>query len=483
MRSVATLCMTLPLAWIVGGCQVGPDFVRPPAPHVARYTRSAAAASTATADHTSQRFVAGQVPRDWWTLFRSKPIDETVDDALLGSPTLDAAQATLQQSQSLLQAGAGIFFPQIDAGASAARQKISPIATNIGSRGPIFSVYTWSTTVSYALDVWGGEHRRVEALEAGVDAQRQTLAAAYLALTANVVNTMIARAGYGDELAATHEMIALLAEQVTLTQAQADAGTVPYMSVVTLQSEKATLEASVPALEQNLERADNLLATLTGRLPVDWRMPQLSLNDIQLPGKLPETVPSELVRRRPDILLAEAQLHQASANVGVATAALFPNITLGANIGAEGLQLGALAERSNSVWSFGANLAAPLFHGGTLRANRRAAIDAYDASQANYRQTVLGAFEQVADTLRALEHDARTLDAQSRALDASREALQLLKINYDAGTVNYLQILIADGQYHTARIAYLQDVAQRLQDTVALYVALGGGWHAQDVAD
>lgn len=456
---------------------VGPDFHRPLAPHVEHFTQRNDPVATVSADGVAQTFAAAAaVPSDWWTLFHAKPIDDAVDQALAGSATLDAAQAALRQSQDLLRAGAGVFFPQIDAGAGVSRQKFSPFGVGTIANGTIFNLFTWSASVSYVLDISGGERRRVEALSADVDAQRQALLATYLTLSANVVNTMIARAAYTDELAATREMVDLLQQQITLTERQAAAGTVPYLSVVSLQSEKATLEASVPALAQKLEQAEDLLATLSGQLPAEWHAPPLSLSEVALPATLPKAVPSKLVHRRPDILLAEAQLHSASAGIGVASAALYPSVTLNGGLGADGRRLGEILRKSGSFWSLGTSIAAPVFHGGTLRAQRQAAIDAYGVSQANYRQTVLAAFAQVADSLRALEHDASALEAQSRALAASREALRLVRISYEAGTVNYLQILIADGQYHAARIAYFQDVAQRLQDTVALFVALGGSW-------
>jgi NodT family efflux transporter outer membrane factor (OMF) lipoprotein len=231
----------------------------------------------------------------------------------------------------------------------------------------------------------------------------------------------------------------------------------------------------VPALEQKRAEAEHLLALLAGMYPAQWSAPAMSLQDVTLPQTLPRTLPSSLVRRRPDILQAEAVLHAASANIGVATAALFPQITLSASAGIDSLVFHELGNSAGQVWSLAAGVTAPVFHGGTLWFQRKAAIAGYQESQAAYREVVLAAFSQVADTLRALEHDAQVVEAQTRAVQAAGEALRLLRASYLAGTVGYLQILIADGQYHQARIAWLQASAQRLQDTVALYAALGGG--------
>jgi NodT family efflux transporter outer membrane factor (OMF) lipoprotein len=237
----------------------------------------------------------------------------------------------------------------------------------------------------------------------------------------------------------------------------------------------------IPALQQRVSQAEHLLAALVGRMPAEVEPPAIALADLSLPADLPVTLPSDLVRQRPDILAAEARVHSASAGIGVATAALFPSFTLTGAYGWNNNSTGDLLANSNSYWSTGANLTAPLFQGGTLWFQRKAAIESYQGSLALYRQTVLTAFAQVADTLRALEHDAEALDYQSRALSAAEENARLIQANYQAGVAGYLQVLIANGQYHQAKIGWLQAQAQRLQDTVALFIALGGGWwNAED---
>ncbi|MBR8313992.1 efflux transporter outer membrane subunit [Burkholderia dolosa] len=472
------------LAALLAGCTVGPNFVAPPTPRVAHFVPpddSGAASARWRGDGRTQALSPDEpLTRDWWTRFGSRAIDLTVDDALTGSPTLDLAEATLRRSEHALLAGHGVFFPQVDAQAGAMRQRDTQLRGGQAVPASVFNLFTLSATISYTIDLWGGERRQVEALAADVDAQRQALAGAYLMLSANVVNTMIARAAYRDQAAATRETIALLDEQIRLTRAQASAGTAAYVAVLTLESQRASLDATLPALDQKRTQADDLLALLAGRYPVDWTTPDVSLDAIELPASLPDTAPSSLVRRRPDILQAEARLHVASAQIGVATAALYPNLTLSASGGFDGVVAGKLFGPAGRVWSIGAGLTAPLFHGGALSNQRRAAQDAYDEARASYRQVVLTAFSQVADTLRALANDAKALDAQARAMAASREALRLAQAGYDAGIAAYVQILVADVQYHQARVAWLQAIAQRLQDTVAFYVALGGGWGDAD---
>jgi len=257
---------------------------------------------------------------------------------------------------------------------------------------------------------------------------------------------------------------------------QAQSGTQPYANVLSMQSLIASTEASLPALQQKIDQSTHLLATLSGQAPSQWTGTAPRLEELVLPHDLPLSVPSELVRQRPDILSAEAALHASSANIGVATAAMFPSLTLNAGYGVNNTALGTLFSGQSAFWSLGAGLAGPLFDGGTLWFQRKAAIESYRQSAANYRETVLSAFEQVADDLRALEHDAQGLEAQTRAVSAAEEALRLVQVGYQSGISTYLQVLTADEQLQQARIAAIQLQAQRLQDTVALYAALGGGW-------
>jgi NodT family efflux transporter outer membrane factor (OMF) lipoprotein len=458
-------------------CAVGPDFERPKPPSIERYTNEAAPSATIPADGKAQHFEQGaKIVADWWRLFNSPRLDAVIKEAIANNQSLQAAQASLRQSQENLRAGYGIFFPQLDASADASRQKFSP--ARFGSTAPnsIFNVFTLSATISYALDVFGGERRAVESLGAQVDVQHYTALGTYIALSGNIVNTVIAQATYRDQIKATEEIISFQRDQLKITEAQSQAGLIPYANMLSLQSQVAALEATLPPLRQKLSQTEHLLATLAGRTPAEWASPEVELSDLTLPVELPVTLPSELVRQRPDILAAEAQLHSASADIGVATASLFPSFTLSGGYGSESGATKDLFKSSSAVWNLGANISAPLFHGGTLWYKRKAALEGYQQSLALYRQTVLSSFAQVADTLRALEHDAELVQAQSRALSASDEALRLIVANYQAGTANYVQVLIANGQYQQAKIGYLQAQAQRFQDTVALFVSLGGGW-------
>jgi len=458
-------------------CAVGPNFEHPKPPSVESYTTGTAPTATMAADGKVQRFAQGaDIVADWWELFNSPKLDAAVKEAIANNQTLQAAQASLRQSQYSLRAGYGVFYPQLDAGLEASRQKSAPALTGGFAPSVIYNLFTLSATVSYALDVFGGQRRAVESLGAQVDFQHAEMLATYITLSGNVVNAMIAQAGYQEQIKATEQLIAEQRDQIKLTEAQARAGTVSYVNLLSLQSQLATFEATLPPLRQKLTQTQDLLATLVGRMPAAWTPQEVALSDLALPGDLPITLPSQFIRQRPDILAAEAELHSASAEIGVATAALFPSFTLNGTYGVGSNTTSNLLKSNSKFWSLGANIEAPLFHGGTLWFNRKAAIEAYQTSLANYRQTVLNAFAQVADTLRALEHDAELVQTQSQAVSASDGALRLILANYQAGTANYLQVLIANGQYQQAKIGYIQAQTQRLQDTVALFVALGGGW-------
>lgn len=479
LRLPLSLCLLLTL--LAAGCAVGPDFKEPEAPAVSRYTSGGQPSSTITAEGETQRFDENvALNADWWRLFNSTKLDAVMKDAFANNQTLKSAEASLRESQDNLRAGYGVFFPQIDVGAGASRQKSSSLSFSGNTSSTIFNLYTLAGTVSYTLDVFGGERRAVESFSAQVDVERYTVVGAYLTLSGNILNTIIARAAYSEQIKATEHTVELEQEQVDIAKAQAEAGIIPYSNVLSLESQLSATEANLPILKQQLSQADHLLATLSGRTPAEWTPPGVELTDLTLPADLPLSLPSDLVRQRPDILASESQLHSASAEIGVATAALFPNFTLSGDYGYNTTRLENLSKNAVSLWSIGADIVAPIFHGGELWYQRKAAIEAYNQSLADYRETVLSSFQQVADTIRALEHDAERLKAQSDALKEADEALRLIEANYQAGIVDYLQVLIANYQYYQAQINFIQAQAQRLQDTVAFYVALGGGWWNAD---
>ncbi len=471
------------LACVLAGCAVGPTFHRPAPPADTHYSSGADPVATAAAAGVVQEFTPGaRLAPDWWRLFHSEQLDAIIAEGVAKNPGLDAAQASLRSSRDQLRSGYGIFFPSVDAGAAAERERFSTANFGEQTPGAIFNLFTVSASVNYALDVFGGNRRMLEALHAQADVAKATEQATYLTLTANIVDTVIARAGYRAEVDATRRLVALQTQQVKLAQIQADAGTVAYATVLSLRSQLAATEAAIPQLEQKAAQSDDLLAALCGHTPAEWSAPDLGLADLVLPSELPVSLPSELVRQRPDILAAEATAHGASAEVGVATAAMLPSFTLTGTAAASSNSSSNLFPPNGRAWSLGADAAIPVFSGGTQWYKRKAAVETYHQAMALYRQTVLGAFEQVADSLRALDHDAATLSADDEALADAEQALKLIEANYEAGLVSYLDVLSADGQYQQAQLNDIEAIAVRYQDTVALFAALGGGWWNRDAA-
>jgi NodT family efflux transporter outer membrane factor (OMF) lipoprotein len=473
-RHIACVALLSSLA----ACTVGPDFVRPEGPATRDYNPGGDTAATRQAGGKAQRFDSGyEVPEAWWRLFHATKLDPIVRDALAKNQTLEQAQATLRAAQDSLRAGKGAYYPQLNANASVSRERQNPAAFGVPIPPNEFSLFTLSGAVTYVLDIWGSTRRAVEELDAEVDLNRYTVLATYLTLTGNIVNTLLARSAYEAEIHATEEIISAERGEIALTGATVKAGTTAYSALLSLQSQLAATQATLPPLALRLDQADHLLAVLSGVPPSEWKSPGLALADFLLPERLPKVLPADLVRRRPDILVAEARLHSASAAIGVATAALYPTLSLTGTIGLENVHSGDLfSSQKSSFWNIGAGLAAPLFHGGTLRAQKDAAVDTFQATAASYRETVLEGVQQVADTLRALEHDAELVEAESASLAAANESLELTRANFRAGTTGYLSVLTANAQALQARLGLLQATAQRLQDTVALFLALGGGW-------
>jgi len=462
---------------LVAGCAVGPNFKRPQPPVAQQYTSGPEPTRTIPAEGQAQTFAAGgQVAQDWWQLFKSPQLDAVVKEAVAQNLSLKSALSRLKQSQETLKAGYGVFFPQFQGSFQAQREKFSPAQFGTAFPGSTFNLFTATAQVSYLLDIWGGQRRTVENLAAQVDYQQYTALATNLTLLGNVVNAAIAGAAYRAEIEATEKLVALQQEQVRLTETQTRGGIAPYANVVSLKAQLAATEATLPPIRQNLSKSEHLLAALVGRIPAQWSSPRFNLAEFSLPRELPVTLPAELVRRRPDILAAEAQVHAACANIGVATANLLPSFTLTGDIGKNVTDLTKILSQAGTFWSFGAGVVQPVFQGGTLWFKRKATVEAYQASLTDYQQAVISACQQVADTLRALEHDAQLVKAQAEALRAAQQALELVQANYGSGLVNYTQVIIANSQYQQAKLGYIQAQALRLQDTAALFVALGGGW-------
>ena len=482
MKRFCMLSFVAVIVGIMAGCAVGPDFRRPDVPDTKGYTETPLAPETASAPGVggdAQRFIPGRdIPAQWWTLFQSKNLDSLIRRALAESPTLASAQAALRQAQENRRAKLGEFFPSLDSKFSANRQKFTGASFGQPNQtGGLFTLYNASLSISYTLDLFGGTRRGLEELKAKVDYQRYLLEGSYLTLTSNIVTTAVQEASLRARIRAMTEVLAAEEKQLALVEQQFDLGGASRPDVLAQQTQLAQSRATLPPLEKQLAQSRHQLAVLAGKPPGEAAaLPEFELTDLQLLRELPLSLPSSLVRQRPDILAAEELLHAACAQIGVATADLFPKLTISGNYGSQTTILTDIFSNGTNIWSIGAGLLQPIFRGGELTAKRRAAIAAYDQAEAQYQETVLQAFQNVADVLRALENDAETLKAQSDTEAAARESLELARDQYELGAVSYLVLLNAERQHQQARLTLAQAQAARFADTAALYLALGGGW-------
>lgn len=468
------------LCGLLSACLVGPNFRSPPPPQVKRFTQSSLPKKTAQSPGVAgeqQKFLINKdIPLMWWELYHSPAINQLIERGLANSPNLAAASAALREAEENVNVQVGnSLWPAISTGGYAQRQRYSTVAIGGGRQAFTFNLYNASVNVAYTLDIFGGARREIEALRAQVDYEQFQAIAAYLTLTANIVTTAVTVASYQAQIDATLELIKIQRNVINTLNTQYRLGAISQANVLTQLTTLEQTKATLPPLEKGLAQAKHALSVLVGDFP-DGPLPVLDLNRLKLPTEIPVSLPSNLIRQRPDVLAAESLLHVACAQVGVATANLLPQLTINGSYGWLNTTLSHLFVGQNAIWNLAGQVAQPIFQGGALRANRRAKIAAFEQAQAQYRQTVLQAFQNVADTLRALETDARALQAQTRAENAARRTLNLTLAQYRLGAVDYLNLLTAQQQYQQTKINRIYAQVARFNDTAALFQALGGGW-------
>lgn len=485
LRRAATPTLALLAGLAIAGCAVGPDYHRPDAPAVDRFTAQALPSTTSSAqaaDGDAQRFLQGRdVPARWWTNFGNAELTRRVNTALRHSPTIASARAALRQAQENLRAAGGVLLPTVNGSAGATRQQQSGAAFGGAFTFAPLTVYNASVSVDYGIDLFGGTRRGIEAQTAQADVQRAQTDATYLTLAANVVTASLQEASLREQLRATQEILDSQRQSLQIAEQQQKIGAKSLSDTLAVRTQVATTEATLPPLRARLAATRNQLATYLGTTPAQLELSPLTLDAITLPRDIPVSLPSALVEQRPDIRAASAQLHAATAQVGVATAAMLPQITLSGSFGSQALHAAELFSAGTRAWSLGVGLTQPIFHGGELLHKKRAAQAGMDKALADWQQTVLVAFQNVADALQALQFDAQGLAAQATAESAASQQLALVRQQYQLGSTDYLNLLEAERSYQQAHIALIQARTARLADTAALYAALGGGW--QDGSD
>jgi NodT family efflux transporter outer membrane factor (OMF) lipoprotein len=465
------------------GCAVGPDFERPAAPEVEGYTPEPMPQQTTSAGVTggeAQRLAQDlDIPGQWWTLFHSEALNALIEQALRNNPTLPGAEAALRLAWENVCAAQGAFFPTAVASFSPSRNKTATgvTFTSASSGKPWFTLYTGQVVVAYAPDVFRGTRREVESLGALAEFQRFQLEAAYLTLTSSVVAAAVQEASLRGQISATEEIIRIETQALDILRKQLELGQVAGGDVAAVEATLAQAEATLPPLQKQLALQRDLLTALIGRFPSQQPAEKFDLASLQLPLDLPVSLPSKLVEQRPDVRSAEAQMHSASALIGVAVAAQLPQFTLTANAGTTSNLISQfITTPGTAFWTVAGNVAQTVFDAGTLLHKRRAADAAFDQAAAMYRSTVITALQNVADALHAVQSDAETLKAAVAAERAAFKSLEIARRQLQLGAIGYLGLLTAENTYDTALLALVQAQAARYADTAALFQALGGGW-------
>ncbi len=487
--------MSLVVATFFSGCAAGPDFKRPEAPSVSSYTLQPIASQTAATPDTlhgqAQHFVAAKdIPFDWWTLFQSPQLNTLIERTLKASPTIEAAQAALKQAHQNVVAQQGFFYPTVSVAYSPSRNKL---AGNMGGNSPGLqqngdniqsspsapAYYNWHTaqlSVGYVPDVFGINRRITESAKAQEEGQLMQLQATYVTLVSNVVAAAFQEAGLRAQIAAINRIIARNHENLDIMHLQLDKGYVAEIDVAAQEALLAQSEQALPPLTKQLEQTRDLIRALDGNLPNQDVPETFELADLHLPEELPLTLPSNLVEQRPDVRAAEAQLHSASAQYGVAIANRLPQFMLTADIGGMASSPEWMFRSGGSFFNLTGNISQILFDGGSLKAKSRAAEQAMVQVGAQYRSTVITALQNVADTLHAIRADADALKAAAKSEHASKTVLDLSTRQYQLGYISYQNLLAAQQNYQMTVVTLAQAQSGRLGDTAALYQALGGGW-------
>jgi NodT family efflux transporter outer membrane factor (OMF) lipoprotein len=483
---------------MLAACAVGPDFKHPDSPPNAGYTPTPLPTKTDQAPvhgGEAQQFAIGRdIQFDWWKLFQSPAINTLVERAFKANPTIDAAQAALGQAQENVYAQQGYFFPTLQAGYAFQRQQL---AGNLGGNSPglqgngrvitstpakpaTYNFHTAQLTVSYAPDLFGGNRRAVESLKAQEANQRFTLEATYITLASNVVAAALQEASVRAQIAATEEIIHVNEESLKILRDQFRLGYAMRIDVAAQEAALAQAKALLPPLEMQYEQTRDLIRALVGNLPNQDVPETFEIATLHLPEEPPVSLPSKLIEQRPDVRASEEMMHSASAQVGVAIAAMLPQFNITGAAGGAASVFGQMFSTGGPFWSLGAGVTQPLFDGFTLLHQKRAADQALIQAEAQYRSTVIAAFQNVADTLHALVSDAKALSAAVEAEQAAKVTLDLTRRQNKDGYVNYLALLSAEQAYQQTLAARVQAETTRFGDTAALYQALGGGWWHRD---
>ena len=456
--------------FLLSACNVGPNFKTPSTPEIETYL------SKDEAVPLKQHIILGkQLETEWWSLFDSETINNLIHQVIENNYDLVSAKEKLAQADEAVKAQKGRLFPQASLDIGTGRQEYGVALFGPSNfKIPPFSYYEAGPSVSWTPDLSGGGHRAIERQQALANYQAHEIEAIFITLTGDTVSAALEMASANAEIAAIKSMISDDQKTLTLIQESYAAGSATKMDILRAQGQLNSDQALLPPAEQRLSISRHALSLFIGKAPTDWNPPKLYLNQFTLPQEIPVSLPSELAQKRPDILAAEANLHATSAAVGIATTNLYPQLTLTANMMQEALTPAGLFRTASNAWSLAGGLTAPIFNGGTLSAEKRGAEHAYQASLAQYQQTILIAFKQVADALTALAHDDEDMTYMNNAVNIASTSLDLSRASYQAGAIGLLQLYDAQRAMAKAQLDLIRSQHQRYLDSVRLFVALGG---------
>jgi NodT family efflux transporter outer membrane factor (OMF) lipoprotein len=481
VRRFSKGAVALAAATLLSSCAVGPDFLHPAAPDVARYTKEPLAPTTSSTDSPtgqSQHFAQGRdIPQDWWRLFRSRALNALIERSLKNNPNLQSAIATLRAANQAVYAQEGKFFPLVEGNFNPTYNLTSSALAPIPANNNLtYQLHTAQLQISYTLDIWGLNRRTVESLQAQADNQRFQVEAAYLTLVSNIAVAAITEASLRGQIDATEQLIAINTKMLGILRKQLETGYADRLAVAAQEAALAQVVATLPPLRKALQQNRDLLSALAGVYTSEEPREKFTLADLQLPTDLPVSLPSKLIEQRPDVRMAQEQLHSASAQIGVAIANALPNFTINGNVGYMNTAIAGLLAPQNLFFTFAGNATQTLFDAGTFLHQIQASKDTYNATAWSYRGTVIGAVQNVTDSLRALQNDADALKAARDFERAAKVSLDLSLQQVHFGLSDELFLLNAQQAYLQAIIQVVQARAARLSDTAALYQALGGGW-------
>jgi len=468
--------LSLSIVLVLAGCSVGPDYKRPATPVPTAYTETPAL-PMADATIPAQTYVQQDIPAAWWQAFHSDALNALIQQSLAHNPSVAIAQANLKQALENVKAQQAAFFPSVSVDYNPTRQRIaSPLASPLASNAYVYNLHTAQLNASYTLDVWGANRRQVEALQAEADANRYTIEVTYLTLISNVVNAAIQEAVLREQIRLTEDSIARQRELTDITRKARALGQMSDNDMATQEAAQAAAEAALPPLQKQLAIQRDLIKSLAGVYPGEHLAAQFTLEQLTLPSELPQALPSSLLERRPDIRVAEAMLHSASANVGIAVANRLPEFSLSANLGSSAEKFADLFKSLTKFWTVGANATEPLFDGGALKHRERAARAAFEGAAAQYQSTVIAAFQNVGDVLQSVQADQAGYVTAVHAANASNKSLTLARKQYQLGDISRSALLPIEQADLQSKLSMAQAQGNRLQDSAALFQALGGGW-------